>query len=424
MKGLLISITATAIMFITGCSPDPSREVLESYSFQMEAVSGNRYFPGETAEVRLKLINSIDTAVSSYTVIFTVEKGGGEIERETALTDRNGTVVTEWHLGNSSSLQVLKASLYRPSGTYITSTTLNVYVFNNDEWIEISAPPDGSMRCMAADTVNDVTVMVTTNTAYRQGRRYYLWEEIGGMDSDRPRTVEVDRNGVFYISTWSGNVLKSTDHGQTWITCTKPYPDHPYYIYMNVSNDNYLWVFKFDLPTKFSSDGGTTWQTAGSTIWECGYGDVFRLKDGSLLFHGSNTSSLYRSLDNGQTWTHISTPGLSTKLYVNEKDEIFICNQEGGLSILKSNDMGASFRKLYTVFPQFGTDMDNIFNKWKDVYYVLIPGYGILKSSDLNTYETYWANQDLNNLFIDHNGVLIAKDWDNKTVYYRKNTDD
>jgi hypothetical protein len=47
----------------------------------------------------------------------------------------------------------------------------------------------------------------------------------------------------------------------------------------------------------------------------------------------------------------------------------------------------------------------------------------ILKSSDLTHYQIYWLNYDLENLFIDHNGVLIAKDWNLKTVYYRKNTE-
>jgi hypothetical protein len=123
------------------------------------------------------------------------------------------------------------------------------------------------------------------------------------------------------------------------------------------------------------------------------------------------------------TWTPITTPGASTKLYVNDQEEIFICNQDGGFAIFKSTDMGATFTRLFGCFPQFGTTMDNIFNKWDDYYYILVPGYGILKSYDLEHYEVYWLNKELNNLFIDHNGVLIARDWNNKTIYYRKNTE-
>jgi hypothetical protein len=53
---------------------------------------------------------------------------------------------------------------------------------------------------------------------------------------------------------------------------------------------------------------------------------------------------------------------------------------------------------------------------------VLIPGYGILKSGDLIVYEDYWINSALRNLFIDHNGVLIARELGNNTVHYRNNT--
>jgi hypothetical protein len=67
--------------------------------------------------------------------------------------------------------------------------------------------------------------------------------------------------------------------------------------------------------------------------------------------------------------------------------------------------------------------MDKLFNKWGNFYYVLMPGFGILKSYDLNTYDVYWTNKNLNKLFIDHNGVMIAKDWNMNTVYYRKNTE-
>ena len=354
--------------------------------------------------------------------MFKVVSGGGSLSQASVNTDKIGSATTDWQLGSDSYNQVLRASLYKPSGAYLTSRDLSVNCFRNDAWDAVSSAPDGNITGMVADTVYGVTFMVTGNSVYRQGYRYYIWEEVADLKQKSPRTIEIDGNGVIYVSTWSGEILKSLNHGESWITCTKPYPDHPYYIYMHISNDNNIWVFKFELPTKYSTDGGNTWFTAGSDLSSYGFGDVFRLKNGSLLFHGSNCCSLNRSDDNGQTWTHITTPGYSTKLYVNAKDEIFICNQDGGFTIFKSTDMGATFTRLYSALPQFGTTMDNIFNKWDNFYYILVPGYGILKSSDLNQYEVYWLNSELNNLFIDHNGVLIAKDWNYKTVYYRSNS--
>ncbi|HCC69554.1 MAG TPA: hypothetical protein DEQ09_00140 [Bacteroidales bacterium] len=67
--------------------------------------------------------------------------------------------------------------------------------------------------------------------------------------------------------------------------------------------------------------------------------------------------------------------------------------------------------------------MLNTFTRYDDFYYVLIQGFGIMKTYDLVNYDNYWRNDDLLDLFIDHNGVLIAKDWDYKTVYYRNNTE-
>ena len=409
-------------VLIPSCSPDPSYEIIESYSIFFEGQSGSRYMTGESVDVNLQVINNRDTAVRSYKVIFKIISGGGSLSQASVNTDKNGSATTDWQLGSDSYNQVLRASLYKPSGAYLTSRDLSVNCFRNDAWDAVSSAPDGNITGMVADTVYGVTFMVTVNSVYRQGYRYYIWEEVADLKQKSPRTIEIDGNGVIYVSTWSGEILKSLNHGESWITCTKPYPDHPYYIYMHISNDNNIWVFKFELPTKYSTDGGNTWLTAGSDLSSYGFGDVFRLKNGSLLFHGSNCCSLNRSDDNGQTWTHITTPGYSTKLYVNAKDEIFICNQDGGFTIFKSTDMGATFTRLYSALPQFGTTMDNIFNKWDNFYYILVPGYGILKSSDLNQYEVYWLNSELNNLFIDHNGVLIAKDWNYKTVYYRSNS--
>lgn len=417
----LIFILTGLFFLIPSCSPDPSVELLESYSFSFENQQEQRLEPGESFNVVLRIYNNKEPIPVQLKIVFDVIEGGGSVSRETFFTDGATSVTTTWTLGTNSLNHRLRASLYKPDGDYLASTDLMAITFRENEWDAVSIDPDGHITGMVADTVYGVTFMVTNDKVYKQGSKYYIWEEVKDPVLESPRTIEIDTKGTIYASTWSGEVIKSIDHGESWKKCTKPYPDHPYYIYMHVSNDNYIWVFKFDYPTKFSGDGGLTWQTAGSDLSSYGFGDVFRLKNGTLLFHGSNCCSLSRSDDNGLTWTHIETPGYSTKLYVNDKEEIFICNQEGGVTILKSTDMGASFRRLYSCYPQFGTDMDNIFNKWRNTYYILIPGYGILKSDDLEHYEIYWINSELNNLFIDHNGVLIAKDWNYNTVYYRKN---
>ena len=195
---------------------------------------------------------------------------------------------------------------------------------------------------------------------------------------------------------------------------------------MSVANDNYIWVGYHDYPTVYSKDGGTTWQTGSSILSPFLNGNTFRLKNGTLVNHGTNGTSRFRlniSTDDGLTWISRETPGYSTVMYVNENDEIFIGTQENGFTFYQTTDLATTYKKVHSVYPQWGTIMENnIFNRWNSFYYIIVPGFGILKSADLVHYENYWLNSNLNDLFIDHNGVLIAKDWDNKNVYYRENS--
>ena len=78
--------------------------------------------------------------------------------------------------------------------------------------------------------------------------------------------------------------------------------------------------------------------------------------------------------------------------------------------------------------PEWGSSFDHIFKKVGSFYYVLAPGWGILKSSDLVHFDEYWINLNLRDLYIDHNGVLLGKYWSwqmpyENAVYYRKNSE-
>jgi hypothetical protein len=428
MKNPVLLIAVFCITISCVRYPDPEVKLVKNFSFGFMTQAWQKFLSGEWINDSITFYGTDNNNAQkdSVKVLFEVVKGGGTVTVPSAYTNKSGNVSTKWKLGTQSFEQELRAITYDTSGNYLTSTNLMEYGFRENAWDTCSFSPDGNMMEMVADTINKFTLVITNNQIYKEGDRYYLWEPVNDPVLVLPRTLMADKNGVIYVSTWTGELVKSSDHGETWKTCTKPFPDRPYFFYPYVSNDNYIWAWVSGLPTKYSKDGGMSWTELpdGNPIDPQGFGDIFRLKDGSLLFHGSGCCSLNRSFDNGQTWTKIETPGYSIKIFVNEKDEFYLISQGAGtIGIYKSSDYGLSFDPLYAVAPQFITEMDKLFNKWGNFYYVLMPGFGILKSYDLNTYDVYWTNKNLNKLFIDHNGVMIAKDWNMNTVYYRKNTE-
>jgi hypothetical protein len=283
-----------------------------------------------------------------------------------------------------------------------------------------------SISGMVADTINRITFMVSGGRLYRQGERYYIWDEVTGQYLSSLRTIYIDRNRVLYVTTWNGDLIRSTDHGETWHLCMRPYSQLNYYLNISITRDNFIWVSTYNLPVKYSKDSGQTWTELGSEISTHGIGDVFRLNDGSIVLHGADCCSLFRSVDEGVTWTKIDTPGYTNKVFVSDKDEIFVNAQP--FTLYKSTDYGATFTYVYAVWPEWGSSIDNIFYKVDNFYYVLAPGWGILKSVDLTHYDIYWMNSNLRDLYIDHNGVLLGKFWTWKPpyeniIYYRKNSE-
>ena len=415
--------------FLLSCNnkSDPSHEMLAFYSFQFLNTPQPKSLAGEYLDesISYRVNNNLEASEDSSRVIFEVVRGSGSVTKSTVYTDEEGVASTRWKLGTSSCSQVLRASTYDLSGKYLSSTDFVAYGFRLNRWDTISLSPDAEISYMVADTTNKITFMVTNSKLYRQGANYFEWELIEDPGVPSPRTIEIDGNGIMFITTWKGDLYKSSDHGGSWQKCTKPFPDMSEPVYSYVSKDNYVWIFTFDRLLRYSKDLGETWLTVESGLPASeGIGDVFRLSNGTLLFHGSSCCSLYRSTDDGKNWTHINAPQSSHKLYVDNKDQIYIVTQENmGEAIYKSTDLGQAYTRVCYVPVGFRTSMENIFNRTGNVYYVLIPGYGILKSYDLTTYEEYFPNGNLRNLFIDHNGVLIAKHHNWKTVYYRKNSE-
>lgn len=415
------------LLAIAGCSKDPEIRTTVHYRFWFSNTQGQKLIPGENVDVLFwfEVLQDEELLLDRVRIHFEVT-GGGALTIDDVYIRPGEPAATTWTVGDETYGQVLRAVVHDQSDKEIASSDLLTYVFRDDVWNQVAGSAEVMITDMATDTVNGLTFISTLNKLYRQGIRYYIWEEVTDPlfnNPDTPRSVKSDSNGVLYVSTNGGNIVRSTDHGISWQLCAKPWPERSQYLQIYVSNDNRLWVCTEGVPVRYSDDMGITWHDAGIKMSEHRVGDIYRLNDGSLVMHGLDCCSLARSEDDGQTWTPISTPGYSQKLYVTEDDEIYICCDQGlAVVIYMSSDLGATFEMVKDVTPAFRTSMLNTFLKWKDDYYVTIPGYGIMQSKDLRQYEDFWYNRQIDNLFIDHNGVMMATEWGVNAVLYRRDS--
>jgi len=418
------------VTFISSCAkyPDPSYQTLEDYHFRKSG-SDQRAFAYNylNDSISVQIENLITNSYTKgFQVQFNVIVGGGSVDQSTVITDNNGFAYTNWKLGDETSQQFVKANVFDYTGKLLSEIDFRAFGFRFNTWDTVTTGPDIRIKDMVADTINNLTLMINNNTLYRQGNNYFDWNEVKGINVISSRTIEIDSEGTLYLGNWDGELIKSFDQGETWLACTNPIPDYYGPFELFVTSDNYIWVTRRDHGIRGSRDGGLTWtkDSIGLDIQDQ-MNDVFRLSNGTLLSLSLNKRVILKSEDDGKIWTPLNTPQSSFKIYVTENNEIIVCNYGNyGFSIYKSNDLGATYIRKYSCSPDWSISRkEHIFHKYSGIYYVLVAGYGILKTLDFESFEVYWRCFTLNDLFIDHNGVFIACDWKLNKAYYRKNSE-
>lgn len=419
-------ITAVLIAFCMGCTdfPDPAYNPLESLVFTNNGLDKKGYAEDYITDSLLVTITESYTgaAVSGCRVEFEVTGGDGAVDDGVVITDANGNASTRWKLGGTITQHTVEARIFSTTGKFLATIPFTATVFLAGEWNATGAQPDIYITDMAADTINGISMAISGNTLYKQGDLYFNWIRL--MDNNTYpdfRKIVIDNNLNFYVGNGYGQLYKSADHGMTWYECNKPWPEFSIYFFIKITSDNYIWISMPGKPLRCSRNGGLTWTTENAGLPDNEWlGDIYRLSDGSY-FLLSQLNNLYQSIDGGHSWMPAIAPQNTIKLYVTPDDEIILFNRQGGISIHKSIDNGVSFDKKFTAFTQFELPMDHTVHKNGNYYYLLIPGYGILRTSNFETFEPYWVNHEASDMFMDDEGVFIAKQVNGGRVYYKDN---
>lgn len=420
MKKILL--WAGLLLVMASCTKlsDPYTDIVENFyltgqGFNQKALAGEYLKDSIMISVSDQLYHNNAVGLD---VEFEVVSGGGSIESPDLKTDSRGMAAARWKLGPQTGEQEVRAIVSRTDGSVHFTMSFKATCFQYNTWNTITLSPDILFSDMAGDTINGVSLAIGNGTIYKQGTRFFDWEPLSSLNFSQPRRILFGNDKRFYVGTWDGRLYRSADQGLSWAECSKPWNDNSYYYYLGITSDNYLWTTAWGRGLRCSRDGGQSWSTDTIGI---GSGemlsDIFRLKDGSLFFFTLNCH-LYKSTDDGYTWESIPVPGYPLKLYVNDQDQLFLFSQVNGLSMFKSTDKGATFVSVKSVAVAYYTMMDHTVYHRGPNYFLLMPGYGILQTSDFTNFTVFWRNSDCKDMLVDARGGFLVTELQMSRAHY------
>lgn len=431
-KWVKIPAFVVLLSIIASCNfNDPSIETLVNYNFSYinnNQVSVGGEYLKDSISVYVYSYGSLQE-VSGFTVEFSVKSGGGTVDQKVVKTTKNGKASTRWKLGKDSFTQIVTARVTDPNGNVFPEGQIVAHGLLYNGWNEVNYSPLNQLSDLASDTISNQSWLISVSKVYKRGSNFLDWQQVDEPKLNGAREIEIDKNGVIFIGTWYGELYKSQDHGQTWIKCTKPIPDNPYFFYFLITSDGDLWATRYDRGLWRSTDGGVTWSNPivvnGTTFSMNG---AYRLKNGwlvSLVNFGLLKMEIMKSEDEGKTWNPISTiaPDYPYSVYVTEKDEIIVFTQSIA-GIYKSTDFGKTYRRVFAGSATFNTSsMQCYVRKFGAAYFMAIPGHGVLKTRDFEQFETLFDEPNINGLYIDHTGSIAVMGWLdklNRSFFYGK----
>jgi photosystem II stability/assembly factor-like uncharacterized protein len=401
------------IVFVTFYSceqyPEPGSQTIETFNYKiigdLQSAEAGDYLPKEVG-AQIYMESLFPKTNKKFHLEIEVISGNGSVDNLKVESDNQGKMLTRWKLGNETNEQQIKAKIFDSTGRFYSEFEIEANAFFMDKWNTITSGFLIGIGDMVKDTITNRSMMISGSNLYvKEGAddKFYEWEQIQNYNF-RFKNIEINSKGEVFGGGWNGNLYKSVDWGKTWSFVSKPIPENPYNFELSISKDDFIWVSRWDKNMYCSTDNGHTWQKDTSIIApNKPLGPVYQFNNSSHLALAQN---IMQTFDGGVSWKVLNTPKYQSTLYITDKNDIILQNQEGGL--YKSTDSGLTFNKVLTPHVAFGTTSWHCFDRYKNNYYVLAPGGGVWKTKDFEEFENLITFSVQRNLFIDHNGTIYA----------------
>ncbi len=221
------------------------------------------------------------------------------------------------------------------------------------------------------------------------------WMPVNNPEGGSILDITIHSTGEIFAATSKGP-FSSSDGGQNWISRRgNELPLAATTIQVN-SSGHLFWQLGFLL--NLSTDGGVTWQDINNGRWTNGGAVVINTSDD--IFVATNTQYVWRSTDNGSSWTQLTGIPGARSLGINSQQHLF-AGRSG--KIYRSIDNGDNWEIVYTDSSSSNTVLKFAFNGSNNIYGV-IWSKGVIKSTDGGNSWNYVNN----GLPLDYTNTITA----------------
>ncbi len=178
------------------------------------------------------------------------------------------------------------------------STTL----FAQDFWEPLGLQGK-KIRAIAINNNGDIFAGSYRDTIYSSTDHGSTWNK--SFIDDYVFRIAINSNDDIFAGVLYQGIFRSTDYGNTWENLDHVLP--AYSMGINPVNDDIFigacYVYTMS-PIFYSSDNGDSWMPLNN-IHSTDYRDITVNSTGDIIFYSASGENLYKSTDNGNSWTGV-----------------------------------------------------------------------------------------------------------------------
>lgn len=229
-------------------------------------------------------------------------------------------------------------------------TSVNGVVVSTDggnSWSESSSGLTGNTVYFILNIGNNIFCAPNNKGVWLSTNNGTSWSDAGGgaLTTKALRGFVVGPNGTdLFAGEFSSGVWKSTNNGTSWVQTNTGLPaNNIRALYVKGSNI-YAGINNAPGGICLSTDNGATWSViglTGKTVQAIYY-------IGDFLYAGTSGSGIWRSSDNGTTWTQpTGYAPLTVNAFISDTVNFFCSGNSYG-TIFQSTDQGSNWKQIDT----------------------------------------------------------------------------